>query len=345
MKPVKTLLSLLLLTGVASTWMPAPAPAQELSASTDSTWELQLNLHKIFASRLGEMLLQVVQEEKPEKLAAMDEFVDALGFDPRHDVQQIIVFGDGFEETSPTALVNIGKSRGNLEGWILAAPGYQSEELPGEVLLHSFLIEKRRPQRNNDGMKFSERLWCALPFSEQEEAFVVVASFDRDKTVHLVDTVLDQGLGQFGNRLEGNKILSLSVNDFSEVPIEIDQNEPGSAIIKTVQSVTMDASSDSDRLTANCEITTFSPPRARQLHQLLTGLKAMVQLSANSEDLEAQKAGEIMKNLQVNYTEGETHVTANYSIGYDVISELICLKHTATPASKALSSPDSESSQ
>ncbi|MDZ4659770.1 MAG: hypothetical protein SH868_19525 [Bythopirellula sp.] len=290
-------------------------PVQDIIDNT--VWEVHLQVERLFASPLGEIINDIVRKEAPDKELHLDAMVKALGFDPRTDVGEVIVFGDDFEHTSATALVNIGPSRGNIEGWLLAAPGYKSELLDDETIMHSFLVEDKE----------LPRMWCAIPFSKADKSHILVASFDRDKTTSLAQHFALQGVGPLGKRLQDNTFLTVSVNDLSKAPFEIDENEPGSAIVKTIQSLTLEAVADTEQLTAKGEVTTDSPARAQQLNQLIVGMKAMVQLALPEKDPNAKEFAELLNNLNVEYAEGSENLSANFSIGYDVIQQMIEAKH------------------
>ena len=72
------------------------------------------------------------------------KFAEAIGLDPRTDIGEVVVFGDGFDETDATVVANLGSTTGNLEGWILAAPGYRSEDLDEQ---HATALDDARRAR------------------------------------------------------------------------------------------------------------------------------------------------------------------------------------------------------
>ena len=289
------------------------ALAQSNSSSTETSplWEVHLHLQKSFASPIGQRVMAMVEKNEPDKVDKVVKFAEAIGLDPRTDISEVVLFGDGFEETDATLIAGLGQSTGNLEGWILAAPGYRSEELDANTQLHSMTVEDK-----------NARAWFALPKHTQTGNYVLVASLDQGRTVQLAKEVLAGNLLPVPNPLKGNTILSFFVNDLSAVPMDIDDNEPGSAIVRIIEQFGLNVASDNDKLSLVVDISASSAGKARQLSQLLTGLKALVQL-APLDKPEAQKAAAVLETLVVDYTEGESTVQASMSATYRILEELI----------------------
>ncbi len=223
------------------------------------------------------------------------------------------IFGNSFEDNPDvTALVDLGNSRGNLEGWILAAPGYESESIDDNTLLHSFNTEQG-----------DVRLWCALPRSKRDNRYVLVASVEREKTISLAKQVAAEGLSVSSSQIGDDTLISVRVNDLSAMPIDIDDDEPGSGIVKIIRSIVFNLTTSSDTLTAQCVVESDSTAHAGQIFQLLTGLKAMIQLAAAEDDPDVKKALELANELSVDYAEGEPTVSIKFSIEYDELIEII----------------------
>jgi hypothetical protein len=239
--------------------------------------------------------------------------------DPRTAIKEVVLFGNGFEPTSlHAAVANIGSTRGNIEGWLLAAPGYQSETIDDATILHSFVMEEHGPQA---------RLWCAMPLNKASDSYIVVAATDRETAVALAKQAAAQGIGKFGDKLAGDTLISLAVNDLSKAPIEIDEDEPGSAIVKTIQSIMLSAASQGDQLVATCDITTDNAARAEQLNQLITGMKAMVQLALPEKDPDAKELAKLLNNVNVEYAQGSKTLSTKFAMGYAEIEKLVKEKH------------------
>ncbi len=290
-----------------------PVQAQSFQNSTEESplWEVHLHLQKSFASPLGQRLMAMVEKEDPEQLKDFVKFSEAIGLDPRTDIGEVVVFGDGFNETDVTLIANLGQSTGNLEGWILAAPGYRSEDLDSNTLLHSMTVEGQ-----------NARAWFALPKHPQSGNYVLIGSLDQGRTIKLARQVLAGSPSPIPNSLKGNTLLSFFVNDLSAVPIDIDEDKPGSAIVQIIEQIGLKVASDDDNLSVMLNIAASSAGKARQISQLLTGFKALIQLAPIDEP-KLQKIGDVLESLVVSHNEGEPNVQASLSAPYRLLEELL----------------------
>ncbi len=302
---------LLLLACVAALAI-SPVHAQSNSAVGGAApiWEVHLQLQKSFASPLGQKAMAMLESEKPEEYQKFLKFAEAIGLDPRTDIGEVVVFGDGFTENDATVIANLGQSTGNLEGWILAAPGYRSEDLDSNTLLHSMNVEEK-----------DARAWFALP-KHASGNFVLVGSLNQSRTVDLARQVLAGNPSPVPNPLSGNALMSFVVNDLSAVPMEIDEDDPGAAIVRIIDRLALNVASDADNLNVALDLTTSSAGKARQISQLLTGLKALVQLAPMDEP-EARKVAQVLDTMVVTHTEGQLSVQASLSTSYRLLEELL----------------------
>lgn len=291
------------------------APSASASAAATPVWEFHLDLSKLYASPLGKLVMDIAKVEEPDLEQKLDEITEAIGFDPRTAVGHVVVFGNSLDDPDVTAVVSLGDNRGNIEGWVLAAPGYESEQLDENTLLHSF---------NSD--KGGVRIWCALPRSKTDNRFALVVSVDREKTVSLTNRILAEGLLAVLPQLADETLASVRVNDLTaskKVMRKLDKDQPGAALVRTIRSVDVNLSGASDTLSAHFTLETDTPARAQQISQLLTGLKATLQLAAPQDDPDVQQALKLAEKLSVEYNEGETRVSALFLIDYDQLNELV----------------------
>lgn len=288
-----------------------PAQAQSLGSSTNDppVWEIHLHLQKACSSPLGQHVLKTFQTQEPDQFSNLIKFAEAIGLDPRTDIGEVCLFGDGFAEQDATVVASLGESTGNLEGWILAAPGYRSEDLDENTQLHSMNIEKK-----------DARAWLALPKHAPTGNYLLVGSLDQNRTVELAQEVLGGNATPTPNPLQGNSILSFVVNDLSAVPMQIDENDPGAAIIKILERVAVNIASDDDQLHLTVNLTAQNAAKARQISQLLNGLKAMLQLAGEAD---AQKVAALLEDMAVSHAEGEADVQASMSLSYAMLQDLM----------------------
>ncbi len=276
-------------------------------------WEVHLNVHELFASPLGGLINKAILQKVLDKKHSVESFVEAIGLDPRTAVQEVILAGNSFDDTAPRIVADLGPSAGNLEGWLLAVPGYESETLSSGALLHSITPDEGE----------SKRIWCAIPKDSTKSNRILIAALDRETVVQMVEFVEQSSLEQFSNRLEGGQLLAVSVNDVSKLPNMADSQDPGAAILRAIQSLSLNLGAASDTFTLNCEATAESPARAEQMHQLLTGMKAMAQLALPQEHPQGEQLASIVNSVSVQYRTGENKVQAQGQFGYDMVESLL----------------------
>ena len=309
-----------------------PAHAQSPSNSTEAPlWEIHLDLRKSVASPLGQRIMAMIEKDNPKDIEEITQLAEAIGIDPRTDIGEIIVFGNGFTETDATIIAQLSQSTGNLEGWILAAPGYRSEDIDNNTLLHSIFRSEKVYGESAYGDDLASpitakeqnaRIWFALPKHSRSGNYVLVGSFDQNRTVELAKQVLAGNALPIPNPLQGNTLFSFYANDLSAVPIDIDENAPGSGIVKIIERLGLKVTSDDNNLGISLDLSASSAGKARQISQLLTGLKALVQL-APQDDPEGQKLAEVLESLVIEHAEGQPNVQASLSTSYQLVEEFL----------------------
>ncbi len=302
------------------------AQAQTPSNSTEKSplWEVHVDLQKSFASPLGKWVLTMIEKENPKDIQDLAKLAEAIGIDLRTDIGEVVLFGNGFEETDATLIAQLGQSTGNLEGWILAAPGYQSKDLDNNTLLHSIIDEDKKA-----------RIWFALPKNPQSGVYVLIGSFDENRTVELAKKVLAGNPSSIPNPLHGNTLLSFYVNDLSAVPLEIDETDPGSGIVKIIEQFNLNVTSDENNLGVALNLSASSAGKARQISQLLTGLKALMQL-APQDDPEGQKLAILLESLVIEQRQGQPNVKASLSAPYRLFEDFLSvLEYSSTSSDNA----------
>ena len=305
------------------------SPSAQAQSPSNSLWEIHLDLRKSVASPLGQRIMAMIEKDNPKDIEEITKLAEAIGIDPLTDIGEVVVFGNGFTETDATIIAQLSQSTGNLEGWILAAPGYRSEDIDNNTLLHSIFRSEKvygesayGAERPITAKEQNARIWFALPKHPQSGNYVLVGSFDQNRTVELAKQVLAGNASPIPNPLQGNTLFSFYANDLSAVPIDIDENAPGSGIVKIIERLGLKVTSDDTHLGVTLDLSASSAGKARQISQLLTGLKALVQL-APQDDPEGQKLSEVLESLVIEHSEGEPNVQASLSTSYQLVEEFL----------------------
>jgi len=318
---------------LCSTQLLAQTPQEAQSNdSTQPLWEIHLDLAQAYASPLGALIMQKILAEEPTAADRIDDFVKAIGFDPRTNVHEVTIHGNSFEPNDVTIVANLGETVGNLEGWILAAPGYRVDDLDDDTLLHSFEVEPRKRSSDAFGLagpkeskpKPDRRIWCALPSAKGDNHHVLVASFDQQTVVELAKAIRRGESAPPASENQSDSILAIAVRDLSSAPLKVDARRPGAGVLQIVNSFVVNVASGSDELIATVQLSADSPAKAGQLNQLINGLRGMVQFAAGMEDNdEAKVLAALIEPLTVSYREGDTQLEVSLATKYSDIEKLI----------------------
>jgi hypothetical protein len=119
-------------------------------------------------------------------------------------------------------------------------------------------------------------------------------------------------------------LVTLQFTDLSAAPLDIDDEDPGAAVIKTISGVAFKLACIENELKATLNLKASSPVKAKQLSQLLQGLKAAVQLAKGEiQEDEALQVIEMLETVQVLHAEGADEVTAEFAAPVSLIEQLI----------------------
>jgi len=311
---------------------PPPQPKVHYGAG-QIPFELELNLAKAYASPLGQMVMGMVRAENPNADEMLDGLSESLGLDPRTDIGSIRVVGEAPAHPAPgtvprmTLVAELGDSSGNLSGFMLGLPGYQSQELAGGVLLHSFETQPPHPGHGAPGAHGPhaggdpagheappavapppppappQRIFAAMP-TGPDGRVRLIASTQRDD---VVSRTLGQGVPQPDTlatpRLQGEQILALRVPRLPETVVPA--GAPGSAILESVRGLSLAVGSGDD-FSIDLAMTTASAARSRQVAMALGQLAAI-------ENPEMQPLTEMLGSVRISTQNGdEPGVTASF---------------------------------
>ncbi len=303
----------LLLSLLPSTRLLAQAEAPPTLVPDDAAWVVRVNLPALADSAFGKAMLKEVELQRPEAMDQLEALNQTLGLDMLRGTGEAVLFGTGFERSDGHIAIDLGQNPGNLEGLIIAAPDYTSEAY-GDVLIHAI--------RSDDAARFdpkAKRLFLSILPQPQSKRWMLVASHQEPRVRSMVDQVRHDRAALTAQPLPGTVFLQVTVTQ--RPPQLANQRGPQSNIAAMIDGLTMTASAD-ERMTMLMEAKVVDALRARQVAQLAQGGIAMVQL-AGTENPQAQQLAMLLKNAQIQYTEGQDTVRVSLSLSAE---ELIALR-------------------
>lgn len=279
----------------------------------DARFALVLNPSKVLQSQLGRTILDRVRQEEPNIDAIIDDLSKTVGIDLRQSLGQTILYGTGYEKSAFALVADIGPTSGNLNGLMLAAPGYTSQVYRESVIVHS-LPDKQDPENT--------RIYCAMPKRPGTGSFYMVASFDPQRTRQMVDLTMDADAELVPAGANGNTLVEAWFKGLPELAHAANTDGPPSAVAELVQSGHLTLTETQDTATAAVALTMVDKVRAQQVFELMRGGLAMMQLAATAEP-EAQPIAELGRLIDIQHSPDSPNVTATFNCSYDRLLQLI----------------------
>ncbi len=244
----------------------SPAHAQDwAAANAGAKFVVQLDLGRFRDTEVGQRLITATQKMAQQELSSSASDVDfmakmeeTLGFNPLEEIKTITVLGGDYErpEKNMQVVVQMGRTSGNLEGLILAAPGYQSKTV-GEMTIHSVQPDSNGPQ-----------IHAAIVDGSNGNKTLVAATSEAD-----LRRLAESSPGSDGSSMPTGAFVHVQV---MELPDQIPTDEPPGHIVKMIENVSLTIGSEDDSFVVVAALSVDDEQRAEQMLQLAQGAKAFV---------------------------------------------------------------------
>ncbi|MEM0913639.1 MAG: hypothetical protein AAGK09_03420 [Planctomycetota bacterium] len=296
------------------------AAANADPASPEPAWSMTIEVAEAAQTPVGQTLIEHLSVRHPQLADARGKLTQMIGLDPIEDIQRLTLWSDTGNPNDVALTALLHQSVGNLEGWMLAMPGYESEELNDQTLLHSFLVEDKQggahhTPRDAMGGSFGDeayksrppmrRVWVALPMGPDGN-YRVAAAFDAGETRELA-AALATGDAALGAALPDGAVAAADMARLPRPLLDAPPDAPASAMMRAITGGAATITAD-ETMRTTVQLDADSPVRARQIGQLMQGAAAMVQLAA-MEDPNVVPLADMLASLRVVDTDGR-RVTA-----------------------------------
>ena len=291
--------------------LPAQVRAEDIPLPGDAKFVLQLDLSALQDTEFGQRLFDMIRDKVADELSreskhgdapSLDKINDVLGFDPFEEIRQITLAASDYEhpEESLCAIVSMKGTTGNLEGLMLALPGYDSDEYRGHQV-HSATPED------------DVRVFGAIHEGRSRGKSFVFSS-DRDTVESLLDYLDGRGKRRAKSASAPKGILSLEVLEF---PTELIEDGPHANVARLLKDFSVHVTEEDDDLAMEMRLATQDPEQTEQLHQMMKGLVAMVELAQSLEpdDKDLQEFMDLTKRLETDYDDDAVTVSISLSTG------------------------------
>lgn len=286
----------LLLAGSSFHLTDASAAEVAYRLPAETAFILNLDLQAVRKSEVGGRLLNLVVDKAIEKIAekgntdreaALKQVEEILGFNPLEEVKSITVSANDYEEpeNSLVAVVQLGKTTGNLEGLLLGLPAYAVADYEGQQI-HSAAPE--------DG----QTLYVAFVADESGNRRILFSA-QRDAVTSLLDQAAGKSLAgdqaaDFTVEQSADRLLSLKVN---KLPPDAVEEGPPANVAKILKDALLGIDEADGRVGLNVALAAATEEQAEQLRQMAQGSIAMIQFAqtANPEDQDLKRIAGMIK--------------------------------------------------
>ncbi|MEM7476859.1 MAG: hypothetical protein AAF483_17890 [Planctomycetota bacterium] len=281
----------------------------------EAKFACHVNLNALRETRLGQSLIHETCRMTQEELGSAEDpqakIAKTLGFNPFEEVQSVTVRSDSLED--PTGIqiqLNVGKTTGNLEGLMLTAPGYESEELNGYTI-HSSDLERNRAYVSIHTAKDGNKS--------------IFATLDQPKLMKTLDAISnDNPKTTIDGQMDPSAILHLHIHDLpTELRESIEAGNPMRNIVQFVSAIDLVVIESQQNFELSLNITAISDSKATQLDQLARGALAYLELIEDQkrDDEEFKTLMTIMESVDFG-SEGKTF-SATATISEDFVLEFL----------------------
>ncbi|MEM8735264.1 MAG: hypothetical protein AAGG44_13620, partial [Planctomycetota bacterium] len=276
---------------------------------SDAKFVVQLDLRAFRKTEIGSALLKNVERMAAEEIGSEGDDVlakveEAVGFDPLEEIQSIVIHGNDFEspEENLDVMIELGDTSGNLEGLVLAAPGYEAEE-HDDYTIH----------RVSEGDM--EAFATILTNSKGDKCVVATTKKSR-----LIDWAESMDGSLTGKRLPSGVFAHVELLQFPKEAYEQDQ---AANVVRMIKRLYVDVGQQDDELKVDLVLSAQQEKQAEQIKQLADGAKAFVGLFKNEigDDEDAKMIMSLLERLTVERDDNKVKV--HFAVPEAMVKDLL----------------------
>ncbi len=292
-----------------------------ISVPSDSKFVLQIDLQALKSSKVGSSLFEMAKKAAMEEVGknidskdvSTEKIKEFLGMDPFEEIQGIVVCASDYEkpEKSLLGMVRLKKTTGNIEGLLLALPGYEKSEH------RNYEIHTASPGED-------AKVFGAIHKSAAGNKTLILGA-NKSSVTGLLD-----GLDAKSIETKSLKSVDLSSDrkviahmQILEIPTEKLGKGPQANIAALLSSLVVSVSEEEDELEVRAALQAGTEKKAEQIRQSVQGLGAMVELfaSMDSQDDDVKNVLKFIKKIRV--TQDGTSVSVRARVPSEEIAEMI----------------------
>lgn len=292
-----------------------------INVPSDSKFVMQIDLQALKASKIGSSLFEMARKAAMDEIGkkvdakdvSADKIKEVLGMDPFEEIQGIVICASEYEnpEKSLLGMVRLKKNTGNIEGLLLAIPGYAKSE-------------HRKYEIHSASPGDDKKIYGAIHKSMAGNNTLVIGA-NRDSVTGLLDS-LDAKNAE-SKSLKSVDLFTdrkvLAHVQLMELPTEKLGKGPQANIAALLSSLSISVLEEDDELEVRGAMQTGNEKKAEQIRQSIQGLGAMVELFAlmDTQDDDVKNVLKFIKKIKV--VQDGTSVSVKVRVPSAEIAEMI----------------------
>ncbi len=292
-----------------------------INVPSDSKFVMQIDLQALKASKIGSSLFEMARKAAMDEIGkkvdakdvSADKIKEVLGMDPFEEIQGIVICASEYEnpEKSLLGMVRLKKNTGNIEGLLLAIPGYAKSE-------------HRKYEIHSASPGDDKKIYGAIHKSMAGNNTLVIGA-NRDSVTGLLDS-LDAKNAE-SKSLKSVDLFTdrkvLAHVQLMELPTEKLGKGPQANIAALLSSLSISVLEEDDELEVRGAMQTGNEKKAEQIRQSIQGLGAMVELfaSMDTQDDDVKNVLKFIKKIKV--VQDGTSVSVKVRVPSAEIAEMI----------------------
>ncbi len=266
------------------------APLDRATSPADASWLVHVDVESAHTSQLGKAMMQ--EAKNVGLLAKADAVSSVVGFDVIDNLKNITLYGSGFKREDTVILASIAGNSGNLEGLMLAAPGYQSTR-ENKRTIHSFIAK--------DATHGDARMYVIVEPINNGQTTLLIGANDQGNLMNALNRTINRVASTEATPTDSaaGSIVFAEINDVASLPMEGAGEH--SATIGMLNRVTMSLTESNQQVKLTADADVVDEQRADQIRQLAQGALAMVQIAAmqKPDDLGATTASDMASRVKI----------------------------------------------
>ena len=292
-----------------------------ISVPSDSKFVLQIDLQAIKSSKVGSAIFEMAKKAAMDEVGknanakdiSSDKIQEVLGMDPFEEIQGIVICASNYDhpEKSLLGMVRLKKTTGNIEGLLLAIPGYEKSE-------------HRKYEVHSASPGDDPKVFGAIHKNTVGNNTLIFGA-NRASVTGLLDSFDAKNLETSSLKtvdLQSDRKVIAHLQ-LLELPMEKLGKGPQANIAALLSSLVVSIVEEDDELEIRGAMQAGTEKKAEQIRQSVQGLSAMVELFASMDDQDDDVKNFLQFIKKIRVSQDGTSVSVKVRVPAAEVAEMI----------------------